>query len=142
MVKRIGWDEFFMKQAELFSSRATCNRLKVGCVIVRGNQLLSEGYNGSVKGHPHCFDVGCLLNDEQRCIRCIHAEQNAVLNAMAKGVPIEGATLYVTHEPCEGCMRFINQAGIKRVVYKEPYKNKYNHHFSSGMLVEQYVQEG
>lgn len=140
MSERITWDEFFMLQAINYSERATCTRLKVGCVITRGSLRLSEGYNGSISGHAHCIDegVGCLKNDQGRCIRCIHAEQNAIINASKKGVSIEGGTAYVTHEPCETCTKLLNQVGIKRIVYLHAYANPYNQHFTQGMQVEQY----
>lgn len=135
---RLTWDEFFMQQAVTFSTRATCNRLRVGCVITKGNLQLAEGYNGSISGHPHCSDEGCLKNDEGRCIRCVHAEQNAILNAMKKGVSIVGGTAYITHEPCETCSKLLNQAGIVRIVYLVKYANKYNKEFYRGMQVEKY----
>lgn len=136
---RFNWDEFYMEQAVVYAHRATCNRLKVGCVIVReDNVSLSEGYNGSISGHEHCLDVGCLLNDEGRCIRTIHAEVNAVLNAMKKGVNISGGTAYVTAMPCENCSKTLAQSGIKRIVYLMPYENKYNKHFLEGIEVVEF----
>lgn len=137
---RPSWDEFFMSQAVEYSHRATCLRLKVGCIITKDNLQLAEGYNGSISGHVHCTDegVGCLKNDQGRCIRCIHAEQNAIINAMNKGVSIKGGTAYITDEPCETCSKLLNQAGIKRIVYLRPYPNKYNHYFYEGMQVEQF----
>jgi dCMP deaminase len=133
---RLTWDEFFMKQAVEFSSMATCARLKVGCIISKGNLQLAEGYNGSLSGHDHCVDVGCLLNEQGRCIRCIHAEQNAIINAMDKGLAISGCTAYVTHECCENCTKILHRSKIKRIVYLKEYKNKYNEHFSQGIEVE------
>lgn len=116
-----------MEQAVVYSKRATCNRLKVGCVITtKSHILLAEGYNGSVSGHPHCSDVGCLINDEHRCIRTVHAEQNSILNAMKKGVSILDGTAYVTAEPCETCTKLLLQSGITTIIYLKPYSNKYN----------------
>lgn len=138
-MSRATWDEFFMRQAVEFSTRATCTRLKVGCIITKDNLQLAEGYNGSISGHPHCTDEGCLKNDEGRCIRCVHAEQNAILNAMKKGVTVTGGTAYITHEPCETCSKLLNQAGVTRIVYLKEYKNKYNHHFYKGMKVEAFT---
>lgn len=132
-MKRRDWDERYLKLALYYSENATCNRAKVGCIITRGNIQLSEGYNGSVSGDPHCTEVGCLKNEEGRCIRCLHAEENAIINAMKKGVNIEGGTAYVTHEPCEGCTRRLRQAGITRIVFQQAYANKYNHHFIGSM---------
>lgn len=139
---RPDWDSFFLEQAKTFATRGTCNRLQVGCIITRDNLQLAEGFNGSISGHAHCTDEGCLLNDEGRCIRTIHAEQNALLNAMKKGVSVQGGTAYVTHEPCETCTKLLNQAGIKRVVFLKPYNNPYNQHFQQGMeMVHHQVTE-
>lgn len=131
--KRLDWDSFFLEQAKTYASRGTCTRLQVGCIITKANLQLAEGYNGSVSGHKHCSDEGCLLNEEGRCIRTIHAEQNALLNAMKKGVSVQGGTAYITHEPCETCTKLLNQAGVIRVVFLKPYNNKYNKYFQKGM---------
>lgn len=129
-MERLNWEEFFMEQALIFSKRATCSRLKVGVIITTMNNIqLAEGYNGSISGHDHCEDVGCLLNEEGRCIRTVHAEQNAILNAMKKGVSIEGGRAYVTHEPCETCTKLLLQSGIKEIIYLKGYQNKYNQNF-------------
>jgi dCMP deaminase len=135
---RKDWDAYFIEIAKVTAERATCNRLKVGAVIVKDNKIVSTGYNGSIHGHDHCTDVGCLLNDEGRCIRTIHAEMNALLHADRD--KLKGATIYITHEPCESCSKHIAQAGIKRVVYLHPYKNKWNQYFFKNMEVMQYVE--
>lgn len=127
------WDEHFLSLAETYSTLATCVRAQVGCIIAVGNLQLSEGYNGSISGEPHCTEEGCLKNKEGRCIRCIHAEQNAIINANRKGINIEGATAYVTHEPCETCTKLLRQSGIVRVVYRKAYPNEYNEHFIGSM---------
>lgn len=123
---RVSFNEYFLQLAELTSKRSTCQRLKVGAVIVKNNRILSTGYNGSIKGHEHCIDVGCLKNDEGRCIRCIHAEANALLFAKTD---LEGAVIYVTHYPCENCSKLIAQSGIKKIVYKNEYENTYSREF-------------
>jgi dCMP deaminase len=130
---RKSWDEYFMDIAFMVAERSTCNKLRVGCVLAKDNRIISTGYNGSIRGHEHCTDVGCLLNDEGRCIRTIHAEQNAILLALTSA---EGSTAYVTHEPCENCTKLLNQAGVKRIVYANPYKNKRNAEFRNGMASE------
>lgn len=127
------WDLNFLKLAQYYANNATCLRAQVGCIIAKGNMQLSEGYNGSIAGEPHCKDEGCLKNDQNRCIRCIHAEQNAIINAMKKGVDIQGATAYVNLEPCETCTKLLKQAGIARIVFSKEYPNKYNHHFNSNI---------
>ena len=119
--ERPSWDEFFMELARATSKRSTCNRLHVGCVLVRDKVMVSGGYNGSVSGHPHCDDVGHDL-EEGHCLRAIHAEQNAITLAAKIGSRVEGSTAYVTHYPCWYCFRMLLQAGVVRVVYECMYK--------------------
>lgn len=133
---RKSWDSYFLDMAKTASERATCDRAKVGCVIVNNKRVISTGYNGSVQGTPHCDEVGHLLNDEGRCIRTIHAEQNALLQADRQY--LMGATAYVTHEPCEICTKLLVQAGITRVVFLRRYENKYNSKFNHSMIWEYY----
>lgn len=137
-MNRVSWDEFFMEQAVVFSKRATCNRLKVGTIVTKDNLQLAEGYNGSISGDAHCEDAGCLLNDQGRCIRTVHSEQNSLLNAMKKGVSVTGGTAYVTHFPCETCSKLLIQAGIKRVVYLVYYANKHSDYFLKDIQVDEF----
>lgn len=126
---RPSWEEYFIDIAEKVSTRSTCTRLKVGCVLVaEDNRILATGYNGSPKGMPHCIDDGCLKNDQGRCIRTVHAEINAILSVDPESR--KNSTLYCTHEPCEHCTKSIIQAGIKKVVYKHSYPNDVNSYFS------------
>lgn len=108
-----------MQIARDVATRATCTRRLVGCVIVRNKRILATGYNGSPPGQPHCTDVGCLMEDG-RCIRTLHAEQNALIQAALHGVSTEGATLYGTCRPCHVCARMVVGAGIRRIVYHGP----------------------
>ena len=139
---RKSWDEYFLEIAEVVATRATCERLKVGCVLVQNKNIISTGYNGSIHGHPHCIDegVGCLLNDEGRCIRTIHAEENAVLHANRED--LQGATAYVTHLCCEKCSKTLAQAGIARIVYRHHYENKYNQHFLQDIELVHLKEQG
>lgn len=116
METRPPWDDYFMRIAFEVATRATCLRRHVGAVIVRDKRILSTGYNGSPPGQKHCTEVGCLL-DEGRCIRTLHAEQNALMQAALHGVSTHGATLYCTCRPCHVCARMIVAAGIVRVVF-------------------------
>lgn len=134
---RKSWDQYFMEQAELVSTRATCDRLKVGAVLVKDNRIIATGYNGSISGTAHCDDVGHLMY-ENGCKRTIHAEFNAILQCAKYGVAVDGATAYVTHYPCPSCMQALNQAGIKRVVYRYFYKHRYENDFDQGMDVVQF----
>lgn len=133
---RKDWDTYFLDIAETVSKRSTCDRLHVGCVIVKDKHIVSTGYNGSIKGHDHCDDVGHLLNEENRCIRTIHAEQNAII--FADRDELDGATAYVTHEPCETCTKLLIQSGIKRIVFRHTYKNKNNFHFIKNVSWEHF----
>lgn len=126
---RISWDEYFMSLANEAAKRSTCDRLSVGCLLVRDKRVVGTGYNGSVSGREHCDDVGHLYNAEQRCIRTVHAEQNAIADCAKRGVATDGATAYVTHEPCENCTKLLLQAGVVRIVFRSAYENKYNQHF-------------
>lgn len=114
--QRPSWDEYFLSIAREVATRSTCQRRHVGALIVRDRRILCSGYNGSPPGQPHCTDVGCLLEDG-RCIRTLHAEQNAITQAALHGVSTQGATLYCTCRPCHVCARMIVGAGIVRVVF-------------------------
>lgn len=120
---RASWDEYFMNIASVVASRATCDRKHVGAVIVRDKTILSTGYNGSIRGMPHCSEVGHMMEDGH-CVATIHAETNAVLQAAKNGVSIDGATVYVTASPCWSCFKMITNAGIRRIVYGEFYRDK------------------
>lgn len=121
-MQRIEWDQFFMAQCFLISTRSTCTRLAVGATIVRDKRIIAGGYNGSIAGGDHCIDKGCYVIDHH-CVRTIHAEMNAILQCAKFGVPTEGAEIYVTHFPCLQCTKAIIQAGIKVIYYAEDYKN-------------------
>jgi dCMP deaminase len=134
---RQSWDEYFLELAQVASTRATCNRLHVGCILVRDKRIIATGYNGAISAHDHCDEVGHLMI-EGHCKRTIHAEVNAVLQCAKYGIATEGATAYITHYPCQDCMKLLNQAGIKRVVYLTYYPNEHSPHFTEGMIVEQF----
>jgi len=127
------WDQYFMNMAVAAAHMGTCDRLAVGCVLVKDKRVIATGFNGSVSGQPHCDDVGHLLSEGGRCIRTVHAEQNAILQCAKHGISSEGAYAYVTHEPCENCTKFLIQAGIKKVFFLHPYPNHYNHYFNTGI---------
>jgi dCMP deaminase len=116
-------DLYFMRLASVAATEATCPRKHVGAVIVRNRRSVSTGYNGSLPKQPHCEDVGCMMEDGH-CVRTIHSEANAILQAARLGAPIEGATIYVTASPCWPCFKLIVGAGLKRVVYGELYRDE------------------
>lgn len=120
---RASWDDYFMSIAQVVATRSTCPRKFVGAVIVRNKTILSTGYNGSVRGLPHCSDVGHMMEDGH-CVATIHAEANAIIQAARTGATIEGATIYVTASPCWNCFKQVANAGITRICYGEFYRDQ------------------
>ena len=120
---RASWDEYFMSIAQVVASRSTCPRKYVGSVLVRNRTILSTGYNGSIRGMPHCSDVGHMMEDGH-CVATIHAEANAIIQAARNGVNIDGGTVYVTASPCWNCFKQLANAGIVRIVYGEFYRDE------------------
>jgi dCMP deaminase len=123
MAERASWDEYFMNIANVVASRSTCPRKFVGAVIVREKTILSTGYNGSIRGMPHCSEVGHMMENDH-CVATIHAESNAILQAAKNGVMIDGGTLYVTASPCWNCFKQIANSGLRRIVYGEFYRDE------------------
>lgn len=122
---RPSWDAYFLSIAKVVASRSTCLRIPagVGAVLVRGNQILSTGYAGSIRGQPHCFEIGCLIDEKTGgCVRTVHAETNAILQAAQHGVALSGATLYSTLSPCLACFKAAANGGIARVIYSVEYR--------------------
>lgn len=128
--KRPSWDEYFLKIVDIVASRGSCDRGRAGAVIVRDNQIVSAGYAGAPSGLPHCDDVGHMFQDvidedgkrRKHCVRTIHAEKNAIVQAANKGVATDGATMYSSMVPCWDCATMVVQSGIKRVVCKNDYQ--------------------
>jgi len=121
--RRVSWDRYFMNLAIQAATRSTCPRKHVGAVIVRDKTILSTGYNGSLRGAPHCTDVGCLM-ENNHCVRTVHAEANALVQAAHNGVRVEGGEIYVTASPCFNCFKLIVNAGIRTVQYGEFYRDE------------------
>lgn len=120
---RPSWDDYFMALAKIIASRGTCDRLYAGAVLVKDNRIISTGYNGSPPGLPHCDDVGHLL-EEGHCVRTIHGEHNAILQAAVQGsTSTVGSTMYSKYNPCIHCTKYVIAAGIKRVVIGKIYRN-------------------
>lgn len=124
---RESWKNYFMKLAIQTATRATCDRLHAGAVIVKDKFVLAGGYNGSPRGLPHCTDenVGCLMVDGH-CKRTIHSEANAIAQAARTGVSIKGAEIFVTHIPCYDCFKLLVNVGIVKIYYNTYYDNKTN----------------
>ena len=111
-----------MDIATQVATRATCDRKHVGAVVVRDRTILSTGYNGSIRGMPHCDEVGHMM-ENGHCIATVHAEANAILQAAKNGVRIDGASLYTTASPCWPCFKLIANSGCVRIVYGEFYRD-------------------
>jgi dCMP deaminase len=133
---RKSWDEYFLSIARNVAERSTCNRKQVGCVIVRDRAILSTGYAGSIRGQPHCLDVGCEIGPDGGCQRTIHAEINAVAQAAKHGTCIDGATAYVTLSPCYNCFKMLVNSGIRRVVFDEAYRRELDAHLITACGME------
>ena len=126
---RPSWDEYFMDLALAAAKRATCDRGRSGCVIVREKQILVTGYVGSPRGLPHCDDEGHVFKKmyhedgrvTQHCVRTVHAEQNAICQAARRGIALDDSTLYCKMTPCRTCAMLIINCGIVRVVCEKKY---------------------
>ena len=127
---RPSWDDYFLALADAASKRATCNRGKSGCVIVRDKQVLATGYVGSPAGLPHCDEAGHLLKKviqedgkvTDHCVRTVHSEQNAICQAAKRGISSLGATVYTRMTPCRTCAMLLINCGIERVVCERKYQ--------------------
>ncbi|MBS3091408.1 cytidine/deoxycytidylate deaminase family protein [Candidatus Pacearchaeota archaeon] len=127
--KRPSWDDYFMEVVHAIAKRGTCDRGRVGAVIVKNKEILATGYVGSPSGFPHCDEVGHQMkkivheNGEttQHCVRTLHAEQNAICQTAKNGVSINGSVLYTMMTPCRTCAMLIINSGIKRVVCEKRY---------------------
>ena len=123
MDRRASWDEYFMSVARVVASRATCDRKHVGAVLVRDRTILSTGYNGSIRGLPHCSEVGHMMEDNH-CVRTVHAEANAIIQAAKNGVAVEGSPIYTTASPCWPCFKLVANSGVRRIVFGEFYRDE------------------
>lgn len=117
---RPSWDDYFVGITRQVAQRGTCDRARVGAIIVKDRRILTTGYNGAPAGLPHCDEIGHLMINGH-CVRTLHAEQNAIIQAALHGVSVAGGTIYVTHQPCLTCAKMIINAGLKRVVYAGHY---------------------
>ena len=121
--ERVSWEQYFMNIAKEVATRSTCDRKHVGAVIVRGKTILSTGYNGSIKGLDHCDDVGHEM-ENTHCIRTIHAEANAIVQAARHGIRIGDSEIFVTASPCYDCFKMIANVGINKVYFGEFYREQ------------------
>ena len=127
-LKRPGWDEYFMRIAQVVALRSNWSRRQVAAVIVKDHRIISTGYNGTPRGIKNCNEGGCprCSSDApsgtalEECI-CCHGEENAIVQAAYHGISVKDSTLYTTFSPCLLCAKMIINAGIREVVYAERY---------------------
>lgn len=122
MLERLTKNQYFINLANEAAKLGTCNRKKVGCVLVRNGHIISTGYNGSIPGADHCDDVGHDLA-HNHCVRTQHAEANAVCAAAKLGHSTEGAIAYINTFPCWNCFKLLVSSGIEAIYYADDYKN-------------------
>lgn len=118
IMTRPGRQEMLMDIAGVVARRSTCNRLSVGAVIALEARVISMGYNGPPSGIDHCQH-----DDGAPCDDAVHAEANAIVFAARHGLPTQGTSLYVTHQPCLRCAQLIINAGIDKVFYHQDYRD-------------------
>ncbi|HEY3176861.1 MAG TPA: dCMP deaminase family protein [Candidatus Polarisedimenticolia bacterium] len=120
---RVDWNTYFMNIAREAATRSTCDRKHVGAVIIRDKTILSTGYNGSIRGMPHCDEAGHTMENDH-CVATIHAEANAIIQAARNGVNINNGEMYTTASPCWSCFKLIANSGIVRIYYGEFYRDQ------------------
>jgi dCMP deaminase len=128
-LNRPSWDEYFLEIMQTVSKRGTCDRGHASCVLVKDKQILVTGYAGSPKGFPHCDEVGHqmkkMIHEDghitEHCVRTVHAEQNAICQAAKRGVPLDGATVYINMTPCRTCAMLLINTGVVRIVSQNKY---------------------
>lgn len=118
MISRLNWDDYFTEIAQVTAKRSACERLQVGCVLVKDKRIISQGYNGFLPGCPH---QSIIRNDHEEAT--VHAEQNAIADCAKRGVSCKGSTAYITHYPCIICTRLLLASGIESIKYLHDYKN-------------------
>ena len=121
--KRVSWETYFMNIATEVATRSTCDRKHVGAVIVKDKTILATGYNGSIKGLPHCDEAGHEMV-EGHCIRTTHAEANTIVQAAKNGVEINNGEIYITASPCYDCFKMIANVGIRKIYFGEFYRDE------------------
>ena len=115
---RPSWDEYFKEITYITSKRSSCEKLHVGCLFIKDNRIIAQGYNGYISGCQH----KAIYKDNHN-IATIHAEQNTITDCAKRGVSCDNSTAYITHYPCYNCMKLMVSSGIKEIKYIEDYKN-------------------
>ena len=133
--KQKKYDIAYLKMAIEWSKLSHCMRKQVGAIIVKNKMIISDGYNGTPSG----FDNSCEDKNGNTHWYVLHAEANAILKTASSNHNCSGATLYLTMSPCKECSKLIHQAGIKRLVYINKYKDIAGINFlkEAGVKIEQ-----
>ena len=117
--KQHKYDKAYLRIAAEWSKLSYCKRKQVGAIIVRDRMIISDGYNGTPSGFENC----CEDTEGLTQWYVLHAEANAILKVARSTQTCDNATLYITLSPCKECSKLIHQSGIKRVVYKNGYRD-------------------
>ena len=117
-MERPSWDEYFKEIVQVTSKRSPCKRLQVGCLLVKDNRIISQGYNGFL---PGCIHKSLVRDGHEQAT--VHAEQNALCDCAKRGVSCKDSTAFVTHYPCIICTRLLLASGISSIKYIDDYKN-------------------
>lgn len=146
LIQRPSWDEYFLMLAKLAATRSTCLAFPVGAVIVKNKQVLATGYNGPPSGSSHCIEQGFCYPSLSSCdaskalpSRATHAEANAIAQAAKHGIPTDGASIYVTLEPCLSCLKLIISAGIREVFYETGFNSGPSSFIRDSFVADQLV---
>jgi dCMP deaminase len=118
MSERLSWDDYFKEIVQVASKRSSCERLKVGCLLVLNNRIVSQGYNGFL---PGCSHISIVRDGHEQ--GTVHAEQNALCDCSKRGVSCNESIAYITHYPCIICTRLLLASGVKEIKYINDYKN-------------------
>lgn len=117
--KQLRYDQAYMRMAIQWAKLSHCNRKQVGAILVKNGTIIADGYNGTPTGFENC----CETDEGDTKWYVLHAEANAILKVAKSNNSSDGATLYITLSPCKECSKLVIQAGIKRVVYFNEYKD-------------------
>jgi len=128
MTPRLPWPDYFMRIAHLVAERSTCLRRRVGAIAVKDNRILATGYNGAPAGLAHCLDIGCLREkmgipsgERHELCRGLHAEQNVIIQAAVHGIPLKGAEIFCTTQPCLICTKMLINSSITAIYFAAGY---------------------
>ncbi len=126
-MRRLTRDEYFLAISNIVATRATCDRLWAGCILVLNREIVATGYNGAPSGLPECDEIGHLMvpgeDGRDHCKRTIHAEQNALYQARKNHGNLRGAKAYINVTPCEVCLTELLKCGVSRVICGSVYRN-------------------